>query len=326
MAHSLRTLRLVSASALALLMVAGTYLATGPSPFFGIGRIASAQSAEELLREYAGKDTDDDGLPDWQEALYGTDPANPESFQAGIPDGEAVAQGLIQPKVTVRPEGEPTDLSTIPGTVAAPSSLTDRFSQTLLKQYLLNRGENPPTPQEITAFVQSGVADLVASYQSPQTYTAADMRVSGTVYGYVVEVERILLNTGAAVEKNELFYAEDYIRGDKTAKQKIINIAGAYLAVSELLSETEVPQAALQSHVRLANAFSQLSSVTADMAALETDPLRALLALALYDKAAADLFTAMNDLGKVMDAYQIKPGLGEPGRTLYEITHTPVTP
>ncbi|MDP3402478.1 MAG: thrombospondin type 3 repeat-containing protein, partial [bacterium] len=132
MAHSTRTLRIAAASLLAVLMVGGTYLSTGPNPFFGLTRIVGAQSSEELLREYAAKDSDSDGLPDWQEALYGTDPFNPESFRVGILDGEAVAQGLIEPRVTVRAEKEPTNLDSIPGTVAAPSSLTDRFSQTLL--------------------------------------------------------------------------------------------------------------------------------------------------------------------------------------------------
>src|SRR3989344_3578766 len=61
----------------------------------------SAESTAELLKAYAAKDTDGDGLPDWQEALYGTDPTNPRSVQASMTDAEAVAKGLV---ISVAPQ------------------------------------------------------------------------------------------------------------------------------------------------------------------------------------------------------------------------------
>ena len=318
MAHSLRTLRLVSASALALLLVAGTYLATGPSPFFGIGRIASAQSAEELLREYAGKDTDADGLPDWQEALYGTDPANPESFQAGISDGEAVAQGLIQPKVAVRPEDEPTDINSIPGTVAAPSSLTDRFSQTLLKQYLLNRGENPPTPEEITAFVTGALGDLAASTRHGDTYATSDVRLSaeqGTpgLYTYAAAAEQALASENIRPAKNELFYFSDAVKGDAAALTKIRQISEAYIASSRALMQVPVPEEARRSHLAMANALANMGNVTADLAALKTDPLRALVGLSAYDQYASDLARSFANVHGIFAARQVSIPEGQNG-------------
>ncbi len=39
-------------------------------------------------------DTDHDGLADWREFLYGTDPTNPDTNGDGIWDGVAVAAGL----------------------------------------------------------------------------------------------------------------------------------------------------------------------------------------------------------------------------------------
>lgn len=326
MAHSTRTLRIIGASLLAVLMVGGTFLSTGPNPFFGMTRIVGAQSSEELLREYAAKDSDTDGLPDWQESLYGTDPLNPESFKAGVKDGEAVTQGLIEPKVIVRPENEPIDPDTIPGTVAATNSLTDRFAQTLLKQYLLNRTDTPPTQEEVVAFVQAGVADLSASYAPRPAYAAGDMQVSGSsdtqaLRDYVSRLELVFLSTGANAKKNELYYFEDAMRGDASAKTYLINIAGAYLALSRAVAAVPVPREALPSHTALANAFAELSKVTEDMATLDIDPLRALLGIAQYDDAAGNLFSALTNLGGVMDARQIRPVEGEEGYVLYTLTH-----
>lgn len=327
MAHSTRTLRIAGASLLAVLMIGGTFLSTGPNPFFGMTRIVGAQTSEELLREYAAKDSDTDGLPDWQEALYGTDPLNPESFRAGIRDGEAVAQGLIEPKVTVRPEEEAVDLESIPGTVAAPSSLTDRFSQTLLKQYLLNRTGTPPTQEEIVSFVQEGVAELSAGATEPDRYTLKDVRVSAdsgsaALVAYAAEAEAaIAANTvsSSISSRNELAYFQDAIRGDDAALANVTAYSKAYTAMGEALIRMPVPQEARQAHLTIVNATMHLSSMTADMAALKEDPLRALLGIGLYGKYATSMKSGFANLNGVFTARQVSIAEGQPG---YEFFNT----
>ncbi len=327
MAHSTRTLRIAAASLLAVLMVGGTYLSTGPNPFFGLTRIVGAQSSEELLREYAAKDSDSDGLPDWQEALYGTDPFNPESFRVGILDGEAVAQGLIEPRVTVRAEKEPTDPNSIPGTAGAPSSLTDRFAQTLLKQYLLNRTGTPPSQEEIVAFVQKGVAELSASAVERDRYTLSDVRVSGdsgsaALIAYAAEAEAaIAANTvsSSISARNELSYFQDAIRGDDAALAKVSAYSKAYAAMGDALIRLPVPQEVRQSHLTIVNATMHLSSMTADMATLKEDPLRALMGIGLYGKHATSMKSGFANLNGVFRARQVSLTKGQPG---YEIFNT----
>ncbi|MES2931499.1 MAG: thrombospondin type 3 repeat-containing protein [Patescibacteria group bacterium] len=324
MAHSTRTLRIAGASLLAVLMMGGTFLSTGPNPFFGMTRIAGAQSSEELLREYAAKDSDTDGLPDWQEALYGTDPLNPESYKAGVKDGEAVAQGLIEPKVMVRPEDEPIDPDSIPGTAGAPSSLTDRFAQTLLKQYLLNRTGTPPTQEEIVAFVQEGVAELSSGATEPDRYTLADVKVSSTatLTSYAADAEAaIAANTvsSSISSRNELAYFQDAIRGDATALAKISAYSKAYDAMAKALIAMPVPEESRQAHLAIVNATMHLSGTTADMATLTEDPLRALLGIGLYGKYAAGMKSGFSNLNSVFRARQVSFTEGQPG---YEFFNT----
>lgn len=321
MAHSLRTLRLVSASALALLMIVGTYVSTGPNPFFGAGRIAIAQTSEELLREYATKDTDTDGLPDWQEALYGTDPANPESFQAGIPDGEAVAQGLISPKVSVRAEEEPTDPDSIPGVVAAPSSLTDRFSQALLQQYLTNRGDTPPSQEEIVGFVKGAVDNLSAQSLSPAVFTQSDVKVAGSgataVRAYTAAVEAAYAANTVASDKNELSYFADALKGNDAALTQLSRISGAYEDMANAQMALTVPSDVRQAHLTIANGLMRMSEVTGDMATLKTDPLRALMGIALYEKAVRDMGAGFVNLAGIYRAQGIVLTETEPGYEIY---------
>jgi hypothetical protein len=299
-------------------MVGGTYASTAPGGILGWAKIAGAQSSEELLREYAAKDTDFDGLPDWQEALYGTDPANPESFQAGIKDGDAVAQGLIEPKVAVRPEDEPTDIDEIPGTVAAPSTLTDRFAQTLLKQFLMNRGDTPPTSAEIADFVEAGVADLSQQAASPARFSFSETRASSdtgaaALSAYAGRAETAFAENTVPADRNELFYFEEAMKGDTEALGKIGQISEAYTDIAEALVATPVPSEARQAHLAIANALAHLSETSADMAAMEEDPLRALMGIGLYRQYADELIAAFANLHGVLSARQVSIPEGTPG-------------
>ncbi|MDQ1299693.1 MAG: hypothetical protein QG636_361 [Patescibacteria group bacterium] len=326
MAHSTRTLRIAGASLLAVFMVGGTYLSTGPNPFFGMTRIAGAQSSEELLREYAAKDSDADGLPDWQESLYGTDPLNPESFQAGIKDGEAVAQGLIEPKVVVRPEEEPIDPNSIPGIDAVPDSLTDRFSQTLLKQYLLNKGTEPPTQEEILAFVQQGVAELSATFVPKDAYSSAQVRSSGTsgeaaLRAYAAQVDAAFETHTVSSEKNELFYFEDAMKGSTSALKKIADISEAYTNIADALMDIPVPQEAQRAHLSIVNALMQMSDVTEHMASMESDPLRALMGIGLYQQSADRVVTALTGMHGIFTALQVTIPAGTDGYELVQMAN-----
>lgn len=317
MHYSPRTLRITGSSLIAVLMVAGAYSFSGTNPLFG-ARSASAQSAEELLREYAGKDSDSDLLPDWQEALYGTDPMNPESFKEGVLDGDAVAQGLIEPKVTVREDDAPTDISTIPGASALPNSLTDRFAQTLLKQYLQNRGETPPTTAEIVAFVEKGIANLSTESISAPKYAASDVRTTGesgtlALTNYAGQMEAAFGNNTVPTSKNELSYFADALKEDASALRKIEDISDAYANIAAAVMKIPVPAEARQAHLSVANALVHMSEINADMAALKSDPLRSLMGIGLYDRHARELVSGFSNLSSVFSARQVSIPEGVPG-------------
>ncbi len=299
-------------------MIAGSLAFSGPDPLFGLGRIAEAQSSEELLKEYAAKDTDTDGLPDWQEALYGTDPTEAESFRAGILDGEAVAQGLVQPKVAVRAPGEPADIDSIPGTVAAPDSLTDRFSQTLLSQYLLGRGETPPSSEEIASFVETGVENLRDESASPDRFSPKDIRTSSetgsaALIRYAAEVESAFQSNSVSEGKSELTYFSEAMKGDAAALAEIKQLSDAYADIANALMGISVPAEAAQAHLAIANALAHLGETSADMAAMETDPVRALMGISLYGGYAEDLIAGFLNLHGVFAARQISIPEGAPG-------------
>ncbi len=70
MGRILRHWRVLGAMLISLALVIGAYVTAR-----SVARPPTAQASEEsaLLKQIATRDADGDGLPDWEEALYGTD-------------------------------------------------------------------------------------------------------------------------------------------------------------------------------------------------------------------------------------------------------------
>lgn len=73
--------------AIGLILFVGTYSKKGAFSKINIW------GAKETTIESQNKDTDNDGLKDWQEDLYKTDPDNPDTDNDGYLDGEEVNSG-----------------------------------------------------------------------------------------------------------------------------------------------------------------------------------------------------------------------------------------
>ena len=54
---------------------------------------------------HGGTDTDNDGLPDWQEIILGSDPTNPDTNGDGIWDGDALALGISLTNMDINGDG-----------------------------------------------------------------------------------------------------------------------------------------------------------------------------------------------------------------------------
>ena len=295
MAHSTRTVPIIIASVIAVTLMAGAYVLSGPIPFINT---VTAESSEALLRAYAAKDTDADGLQDWQESLYGTDPLNPTSFRADIQDGEAANQGLLTPKSLETPD----DDGEFPGTAAAPSSLTERFAQKFLAQYLSTRGANPPTEQEMLAFVEDAIKELTAEATAKNTFDSRDIRTAtgADLATYVAAVENAIEQNAADTGASELDHVERYIEdNDAAASRRMKEISAGYAAIGEALIKLSVPAEMAQSHLALANAFMGLSRATEDLSTISTDPILALLGFGVhrtYSNALVDALSAQDSV------------------------------
>lgn len=319
-----KTIRVVVALFISFSFIAAGYYFSSPLRT----SIANATSTEEILKAAAVKDTDSDGLPDWQEALYGTNPENPHSVDASLTDSEAVAQGKVEPKFkTEDPLPEAVSSDRIPGDVPASGSLTERFAKEFFSKFVLSKNMGNVTDADKETFVAGAVASIVAETATKTVFSEKDV-VAGTVSGpealqtYGTASDAAQRKPSATLEKDELSYLLDYMNtNDEDALKKVALIGEAYHDTAYALIKVSAPPELRSSHLKLANTLEQISVAVSNMAAVKSDPVLSLVGLGQYSVAAVQLQDVLDEMHPIYDAAGVR--FGKPYDRIEPKTLTP---
>lgn len=257
------------------------------------GTIAAIQNA------IAEKDTDNDGLKDWEEALWGTDLSNKDSDGDDTPDGEEVLKNRDPAKkgpndVLAKPE---TTKMGSPGTIEELTP-TDIVARDLFSKYLAAK-------QDKTSLDSLTEEQIVASVLSRQK------EISGKTRQYT-EGELIILNDSGppalreygnkmgTIIKNNLRQEEAEIdilnnaiqKNDKKEIAKLTPIINNYKNVLEGSLKVGIPEKALQSHLKFVNAVSEVIFSLEAMGGVFEDPVTAVAYFSAYPKTMTELQSA----------------------------------
>lgn len=308
----------MSASAIAIVLICTAYAISGPVPFL---KTVNAESTHNLLVTYAAKDSDNDGLPDWEEALYGTDPNNPHSVDPTMTDSEAVTSGKVKPKFNTATTTTATNGSDIPGVKAGPETLTDQFAQQFFSQYLSSRSATPPTSAEVASFVQASVQQLKQSQATQDAFNSGQVRVVGqgpdALVQYAADVEKVFaINTVSTTQSEVGYFADAVNKGDDASLIKVKAIGTAYANIARGLMKVAVPKEAAAAHLGLANSMMHLSEVILDLAAIKTDPLRAMVGLASYEDTVRSMVKNLSIINTAFDSEGVIIPQGTPGSSV----------
>lgn len=321
-----RNVRIGGAVIIAVLLVAGAYVLPGlriPET-----KTVNAELTDELLANYVSKDTDEDGLPDWQESLYGTDINEPDTDGDGISDGDAVRQGLLTPRTLHEqlPE-EPITEEDFPTEEAAPGSITDQFARAFFEAYVQasnGRTLSEEETRELTArLVQDFTMRASRALNSPYTSVSVKRSPSASVQGYAGAVEAVLLQNDVAEEESRpLELAQDLIeRGKEDARGKLMRLGDAYGKVEQDLLALQVPPELIEEHLLLIRSFDELQRATNLVARYEQDPLGVMGSLAIFQPSSRSALAGMEAIANAVLAFG-EPATGAPGFMLVNVARS----
>ena len=321
--------RTLAATFFSTVLIVGVYMLAR-----GIESPSTAQASTEsaLLKAIATKDTDNDGLSDWEEALYGTSSTIVDTFHLGLTDGDAVAQGLIVPLAIADIPGTSSSSGAIDsdGLPAAPAegTLTSAFAKTFFALFVKAKqasGGADLSEIELQKVSDDALNSLTSFMDvAPDFKSAKDLKVFGSgadaLKEFAVSAEAVLLKNTSAATTSEINYLKRAVENnDATALSYISSIAKVYRDSAVGLAMLPVPAELAVDHLALINAMMRTSQIATDFAKVNEDPLVTILALKQYPQAVLSLGNAFIHIGSVYKTVGISLPIGSPGASFINL-------
>lgn len=251
----------------------------------------------------ASKDTDNDGLLDWEEALWRTNPEITDTDGDTTNDGNEIKAGR-DPKMvgacTKKSDSQvecsdklqnPEEISKKNDNSNEPSTFTAKIAQEFGKNYFAGKGIvggealSAQTQQSLADSITLGIEQGVAAYQD--VFTKEDMKVS-----QFLSPKLYLDKLGEAFNKNfknittsETDIINFVISGNYFQNVKLFDpLLEAYKNMVLFLKKETVPENYADLHLEVLNIMQNTLFAVRGMKNIEEDPAKAIVGIRLYQK------------------------------------------
>ena len=262
---------------------------------------AVTDATKNLSDDVADIDTDHDGLKDWEEVLWETDPKNPDTDHDGTPDGEEVRLGrnpLVKgPNDSLKEVSKNISTASSAPIVLTPTDIVARdFFSKYLEAKQTGKDIDAKTQEEIIASVISR-QDLV---QSAKAYSKEQLTIStkndeASLRAYGNAMGLIFKNTATWKESEIDIMQEALNKNDEKRLEALDTNINGYQSILNQSLKVVVPSKAVDVHLRYINAYSKIVTALTAMKNTFKDPVSALILLGKYPDAITELHQSFID-------------------------------
>lgn len=247
------------------------------------------------IQKNANVDTDNDGLKDWEEALWGTDAKNPDTDGDGTQDGQEVTERR-NPLVN-----GPKDILSASGLVSknlnksSDDSLTktDFLSQQFFAQVVTLKNQGKLNSQSMNELSQSFTTQLLQ--EAPKdTYALADIRTNdnskASLKAYGNSLGILIKKYSRPDEEDEITIINRALSTqDPSEMRKLIPIIDLYTQGGKDLLVLRAPSYVAKNHMRILNSVVGMGNALVKIQSLFDDPLAGITAFGQYQQEASRL-------------------------------------
>ena len=252
------------------------------------------------FQDLVNKDTDGDGVLDWEENLYGLDPTKKETTP-GIPDSEAIQKLKEQ-------NGDST--TTKGNTNQDEKSLTEteKFSRELFAT-VATASQNGTMDQAAVEKLSSSLAEKVQNSPPRKVFTIADMKITDdnsvqAFKNYNNALNSIYKKT-PTISYTIMDVLQEFMPDENTvntnALLKLNPIEKQTSDIMNALIKTNVPQSILNLHLNLINSLESLAENLSDIQHYEKDAILALGGISKYGESSTKLESDLNNLANAIN-------------------------
>ena len=216
---------------------------------------ANIKVEKVTLGDIIESDSDNDGLKDWEEALWGTDPNNPDTDGNGITDDVEIKQkrDALQLNADYNPETEKKDLNE-----------TELFAREFFTTIVALQQSGSLNEENLKSVFDS-LPSFTENFSQQKIYTLSDLIISNDeskqiIIDYTKKIVEILTKYPYPnKEDNAIFILNDFIKNGDTKKLEELNpIIQTYKNIVTDLLNTKTPQSASLIHLNFINSFQNI--------------------------------------------------------------------
>lgn len=287
---------MISSMAVILVVFLIFYFASKKESFKSKNEGNGLAVGEQTVLELIEADTDLDSIPDWEEALWGTNKNKPRTFD-DTPDGVYIENR----KKELNIEQEQNDKTL---------TETEQFAREFFTAYTALKASGQVDDEAINNF-SNAIGQKVVNPDLIDRYTEDQAILTNTddtteKENYYETVKKIFDGYRKAGLGEELDIVNkgliDYSStGGNADYQKLATISTAYREFAEKVMKVSVPRSLLEYHIRIANSSNNLSISVGNMIKVINDPIIGLSGLSQYQKYSGDLVKAVEDLENALE-------------------------
>jgi hypothetical protein len=297
---SKRTIYIGLACALAVGSIVFAYLYSPKKNNQGNMQVAASISAPtfQTTEEY-NIDSDNDGLKDWEETLWGSDKNNADTDGDGTPDGaeiKASRNPLVKgPKDAINNKVASSISGTEPDAPEEKLTTTDKFTRDLFAAYMsMKQAGKTLTPEIENQLIESFIVRNAIGAPKNTLYLQTDFRINNdesaaALKAYGNTMGDILSHNKTRTDKPELAVIEEALDAqDPNALAEIDSILSSYQKTLQEMRGVRVPISVAELHAKLATDLAGIIAGVEGMKKVFSDPAATLVALDSYQKSAED--------------------------------------
>lgn len=253
------------------------------------------QVGNMTINQLIQMDSDWDGVLDWEESLWGTDPKKENTF--GVSDATYIADK--RKEIESDPSQENKTLTE-----------TDKFAREFFAAFAAMKNSGQIDNQTIENFSSSlgenlVDATLINKYSENDIVLAKEDETkdwkeyylaAGTLFegykekgiGYELELTGGIASIGKA-------------EGIQEYNDELLKIAKAYQDFSKELLLVPVPESLKDYHIKILNNSNNTGIAVVNMSKIVTDPIVGISGLSQYEKYSADLVSSVKDLESLLE-------------------------
>lgn len=248
------------------------------------------------------KDMDGDGLYDWEELLWRTNPEKKDSNNDGISDKDAVIIQQTKNKVDITLDSSHTTNTDSSINTVYTNTFTDEVVNTFLSQQKNNISENTSKSikKDITSLLNNEIDLAGITRTGNNKYTIVDLLLTTSTRENIKIYKSNLVNIfndfkNLHTEK-DLVIIQNFVNR-KTGYGLIQERANAYKELSNTLLNIKVPSKISLEHINMVNAYYGISVSLTNIGMLFEDPFRSIIGFEQLQHHLKMFYSSTNEIG-----------------------------